>query len=108
MYLFGMAVHAIMFGVLLVLHVLLQCGWKAYRWVHDKDSDGHWLETFGIGKYADQLDFWMYTILGVLITLGAILLWPLIYPAAVIAGSLYAIRAFIRFKRKVTNALDKK
>ncbi|GAG89991.1 unnamed protein product [marine sediment metagenome] len=118
-WLLGGKISGLVFGSIWLIGIVCQSAYNCYRFIADVGDKKPEVfideiskkQIFGDGGSRDEGNkrFWGFWGLGGLgITLLTILIWPIVYPILIVIGTLFAFRGFIRFKKKVNKALEKK
>lgn len=111
---FGVGCGLLFFGSISIALLLAIIGYISYMWVNDKekpfDSDCH---DNIMTRYMGGENNHSGDVFGCLVTLIVIFAvgtytWPLAVPVLFVIASMYGLRGFVRFKKKVNSVLETK
>jgi len=102
MWVIGMLVGWCILGIIVIFFILSQFFYSAYRWVNDKEQNVVFTKYFQKYNLNDEK-----AIGGIFLIFVGSAIWPIAIPAILLFVSLYSLRGFIRFRKKVNKALHK-
>jgi hypothetical protein len=103
----GAWIHAVLLGAVFLCYILYCLYIEGWNYVHDTNAQAYCdikkrfpCDQNGEGAILGGI---MWFMVGAV----AVMVWPIVFPALIVMGSLLLARKFVRFQKKVDKAMDK-